>query len=183
MTKLIPNEIAQKIPGVTITNPLMPFISETVTETVNLEGASEYAVTPDKLFVQGKEYYIEDGFNRFEPKFRKATAEDGIVVGATIPFSTFYEKHNKETISGSAESTYMCYTNGMWVDNDPKYGYKLREHAIEIIRTSVITSGASKYTINEHAYGVWSKRKSLTYVPIFQRLESDDYNESARMFR
>ncbi len=189
MTKLIPNEIACKIPGVQIVMNLPIYRSHKVDTTGDIEAVDSYGLTADKTFQEGKTYYLEQGYSDESTTY--VEAED-IVIGDPIPANTYYEKLSETAISGANITTiYECYTDGKWVDqiSTPDGGFRLknREHPIEIICTKIINytvNGASS-TITEktHAYGLWAQRESLNYVPIHQRVGADKNGESAGMFR
>ena len=189
MTKLIPNEIACKIPGVQIVMNLPIFRTDKIEETKDIEGTESYGLTADKTFQEGKTYYVEEGYSDETVSYVEA---QNIEVGKPIPSNTYYEKTDTPAITGANVSTiYECYTDGKWVDQitTPDGGYRLknREHPIEIIRTQVITytnNGATRTsTVKSHAYGLWAQRETLNYVPIHQRVGADKYGESAGMFR
>ena len=189
MTKLIPNEIACKIPGVQIVMNLPIFRVEKVETTGDIEATNTYGLTADKTFQDGKTYYIEEGYS--DETINYVEAQD-ITVGDPIPANTYYEQTSEAAIQGANITTlYECYTDGKWVDQikTPDGGFRLknREHPIEIVRTQIVnyTSNGSNRTLTEktHAYGLWAQRENLTYVPIHQRVSADKLGESAGMFR
>lgn len=189
MTKLIPNEIACKIPGVQIIMNLPIFRTDQIAETKDIEGTESYGLTADKTFQEGKTYYVEEGYNDDNLQYVEA---QNIEIGKPIPSNTYFEKTSTETISGASVTTiYECYTDGKWVDkiSTPDGGYRLknREHPIEIVRTQIITysDSAGDHTTTEktHGLGLWSQRTDIKYVPIHQRVNADKYGESAGMFR
>ena len=189
MTKLIPNEIACKIPGVQIVMNLPIFRTDKVEETKTIEATSSYGLTADKTFQDGKTYYVEEGYS--DETLNYVEAED-IVVGEKIPSNTYYEKTDTPEIPNASVATiYECYTDGKWVDKipTPDGGFRLKnhEHPIEIIRTQIITysdNGSTRSaTEKTHGLGLWAQRETIKYVPIHQRVNADKYGESAGMFR
>ena len=189
MTKLIPNEIACKIPGVQIVMNLPIFRTDKVESTETIPAQESYGLTADKTFQEDKTYYVEEGYSDETLSYVEA---DDIVVGDPIPANKYYEKTETAEISGASISTiYECYTDGKWVDSikTPDGGVimKNREHPIEIIKTQIISysdNGVTR-TVTEktHGYGLWGQRESIKYVPIHQRVNADKYGESPGMFR
>ena len=189
MTKLLPNEIACKIPGVQVVMNVPIYKTDKIEETKDIPAVSSYGLTADATFQSGKTYYIEEGYS--DETLSYVEAQD-IEVGAKIPSNTYYEKTDTEAITGAQVTTiYECLTDGKWVDQIkmPDGGIRLknREHPIEIIRTQIITyeKDGSTRTATEktHGKGLWALRESIKYVPIHQRISADKYGESAGMFR
>lgn len=191
MTKLLPNEIACKIPGVEITMPLPVFRIDKIDTTETIPEVERYCITADETFQDGKTYYVEDfSAPHAEPVYKEA---DDVVVGEKIPNTAkYYEKDDIPEIPDANVSTiYECYTDGMWVDNipTPEGGRRpvLRAHPIEIIRTKIVNysdnGSVRTQTEKSHALGLWSQRETLKYVPIFRRVNADAFDESPGMFR
>jgi hypothetical protein len=188
MTKLLPNEIACKIPGVQIVMTLPVFRTSKIEETIDIPAKTSYGLTGDKTFQEGKTYYTEEGYRDSDLTYKEAE----VVVGDPVPANTYYEETSTEAISGAQCSTiYESYTDGVWVDTiklpDGGHRLKSREHAIEIIRTQIFTYEQNGKTYTDstkyHALGLWSNRETLKYIPIHLRLDSDVYGESPRLFR
>lgn len=188
MTKLLPNEIACKIPGVTIVQMLPACMMDQIVETIDIPAKTSYGYTADKTFQEGKTYFIEKGYSDETLSYEAAE----VTVGDKIPPFTYFEETSTEAITGAQSTTiYECYTDGKWVDTfktpDGGYKHKNREHPIEIIRTQCITytkDGKTRsMTIKSHGEDLWSNRETAKYVPIHQRIHADKYGESGGVFR
>ena len=188
MTKLLPNEIACKIPGVQIVMNLPALRISRIEETIDIPAKTSYGLTGDKTFQEGKTYYTEEGYSDSNLTYKEAEVK----VGDPVPANTYYEETSTEAISGvKCVTIFECYTDGVWVDTirlpDGGHRLKSREHAIEVIRTQIYAyeQNGKTYqdTVKSHALGLWSKRETLKYIPIHLRLDSDIYGESPRLFR
>lgn len=185
MTKVFPNEIACKIPGVTPVLNFVPYQSDMRNKTETVE-EEKYVLTTDMAFGPG-EYYKRDGSDYV---LAKAGTEEEVaagtadyVVGAEIPANTYYTKmtESKEVVT---TTIYDRYTTGKVVKLDTENGYpKTIEIPIEIVKTTVVASGPDQMTTREHTLALWADRETAVYVPYCDRLESDDFRESGRIFR
>ena len=188
MTKLLPNEIACKIPGVTVVMNLPVFRTDKIETTEDIPSVASYGLTADKTFQDGKTYYVETGYSDETLGYEAAE----VTVGEKVPPNTYFEKTDSEAIPGASVSTiYESYTDGKWTDTfkmpDGGFKHKNREHPIEIVRTKIIsyTSNGATRTLTEksHGFGLWAQKENIDYVPIHQRINADKYGESPGMFR
>lgn len=192
MTKLFPEEVAFKIPGVTPVMSFSPWDSDMETSTETAESKTEYQLTSDVMFQDGKTYYKMIKNLTETVAAVAGTAEEvesgaaDYTVGATIPEGKYYEA---VTVAGGETTTttlYERYSDGTIVEFEKDSGYPRRVNTkIEIVKTIIVTSngGSKQRTTKYHAWDYWDKRKTASYVPLCIRLNSNDLNESARMFR
>lgn len=192
MTKLFPEEVAFKIPGVTPIMSFAPWDSDMETSTETAESKTEYQLTSDVTFQDGKTYYkmiknlTETVAAVAGTAAEIASGAADYTVGAPVPEGKYFEA---VTVAGGETTTtvlYERYSDGTVVEFEKDSGYPRRVNTkIEIVKTVIVTrdGGTKQRTTKYHAWDFWDKRKTATYVPLCIRLNSNDLNESARMFR
>jgi hypothetical protein len=192
MTKLFPDEVAFKIPGVMPVMSFSPWDSEMNVSKEDVEARTETQLTQDTVFQDGKTYYKPfKNLTEFLPATagtaeQVAAGEADYTVGETVPDGRFYEQVSIPGCEVTTTTLWERYTDGTKVEFDPGTNYPRRVTTkIEIVKTIIVTSegGTKQRTTKYHAWDFWDKRKTATYVPLCIRLNSNDLNESARMFR